>query len=177
MEIIGNAKSFAILLVAPFIAILPDLILKQIWYNLYPTPTEIIDIHSKSPELLRILGSESKFIKDLSSAKNFSSQKIELVTIEQNGKLYEKRKSRVLESMKLDFMRNSGNNLMGNNNYGLEETTKSPLKPMDTQNNPLIEYINKQGNKNYLNVSDTKKIEEVQSAEINSNIIFIDKFY
>ena len=149
---------------------MPDLTLKQLWNNLYPTPTQLIEIHKKSPELLRILGSESKFIKDLSSVKNDYSQKIEIVNIEQNGKLFEKRKSRILESMKLELKKNS-NSENTDNIYGIEETTKSPLKPLDTQNNLLIEYINKQGNKNYINVSDSKKMKELHSSEINSKIV------
>lgn len=172
VEVVGNAKSFAILLIAPFISILPDLTLKQLWYNLYPTPTQLIEIHRRSPELLRILGSESKFMKNLSSFKNDFSQKIELVNIEENGKLFEKRKSRIQESMRLEFMKNSNYENITGNIYGAEETTKSPLKPIDTQNNLLIEYINKQENKNYVNISDNKKIEELHSAEINSILFF-----
>lgn len=108
-------------------------------------------------------------MKDLSSLKNDFSQKIEIVNIEQNGKLFEKRKSRIHESMRLEFLKSSNTANVTANQYGIEETTKSPLKPLDTQNNPLIEYINKQGNRNYENLSDNKKIEELHSAEINNS--------
>lgn len=158
------------MLIAPFISILPDLTLKQLWYNLYPTPAQYIDKYKNSSELLRILGSESKFIRDISCIKSEYGQKIEIVNIEENGKLFEKRKSRIHDALKLEFIKNSSSsNNANNNNYYLgEDTTKSPLKMVDTQANPLMEYINKQNNRNYLNMSENKKIDELQSGELNS---------
>jgi len=150
--------------------------LKQLWYNLYPTPSQYIEKFRKSPEVLRLLGSESKFIKDLSSLRNDISQKIEVVSIDNNAKLFEKRKSKIHDAIKSELNKYIHNDNMNNNIYAGEDTTKSPLKPLDTQINPLIEYINRQSNKNYINISENKKIEELNSAEINSKNNFLYNF-
>jgi hypothetical protein len=115
--------------------------------------------------MLIILGSERKFIKDLSSLRNDFSQKIEIVNIEQNSKLFEKRKSRMLESM--NIKNSNATNITGI--FCGIETTKSPLNPIDTQDNPLIEYLNKQEKKIHKKFSHFNKVEELHSDEIDSN--------
>ena len=132
---------------------------------MYPTPTQSIEIYEKTPEMLRILGSDRKFIKDLSSLRNDLSQKIEIVNIENNSKLFKKRNSRILESMKMDMP--NPTNYKGK--FSEIETTKSPLNPIDTQGNPLIEYLNKQENKNHKKFSHINNVEELQSYQIDSN--------
>ncbi len=175
LDIVGNAKSFAILFIAPFISILPDMTLKQLWFNFYPTPSEYIQKYIKSSQVLRLLVSSSRFIKDISGLNNNISQKIEIVHIENNGKLFEKRKSKILDAMKYDSTKNKQNNNFNknfnnnfNDNFNLDQdTTKLPLKPIETQNNPLIQFMNKQKPKKYLNISENKKIEEMISSEID----------
>jgi len=165
-------KSFIILLIAPFVAILPDLTLKQLWYNLYPTPSEYIEKHKKCPEMLKILGSESKFFKRLSSLKCDFSQKIQLVNIEQKATLFERRKSRLNDILKFENINNSRHINIQNNNFYHEETTKSPLNKFDSNNKPLMDYLNNQSIKNFMILSKDRKIEEVQSQEINSIFFF-----
>jgi len=151
-------------LIAPFIIILPDLTLKQLWYNMYPTPTQSIKIYEKTPEMLRILGSERKFIKDLSSLRNDFSQKIEIVNIEENSKLFKKRNSRILESMKMDMP--NPTNYKGK--FSEIEKTKSPLNPVYIQGKPLIKYLKKQEKKNHIKFSHINNVEELQSDQIDS---------
>lgn len=141
------------------------------WNNLYPTPTQTIEIFKNSPEMLRILGSESKFVKNFSSLKKDISQKIQMVSIEQNGKLFEKRKSKLQESKKLELKRNSNNSNLTNNIYGIE-TTKSPLRPFETHTNNLIDNLNrKEAMKSKKNKINNKNIDEHQSSKFANFIL------
>jgi len=85
--LIMNAKSFLILLIAPIICILPDLILKQIYYNTFPTPGQYINKYINSTEYQQIISSDSNFVKSISNLHSDPSQKIKDINVNQNMKI------------------------------------------------------------------------------------------
>jgi len=92
-----NSKSFLILIIAPIVCILPDLIMKQVYYNLYPTPGQYINKFMYTIEFQAVMSSESNFIKSISYLHSDPSHKIKVINVNQNIKIEVAKKSKNLK--------------------------------------------------------------------------------
>jgi len=154
-DITGNLKSIMIVIVTPLITLLPDIIIKQINYNLFPTPSEYLENFRGTTEFIKINNSESRFIKNISNMQSDIGQKIELVSLDDNKRLFEK-KNRAIVNVKKTFNKNESNG-SNPNSYNSENS-----------NIPLIDSFHKKDRINYINESN-KRIEELNSEKIRSD--------
>lgn len=142
---------------SPFIALLPDFIVKQINYNLFPTPTEYIENYKGTTEFLKINNSESRFIKNISNMQSELAQKIELVSITENKKLFEKKSNQRLSGKNIYDIKNRHGPSSISSSYN-SENSKIPL--IDSHKKDRLNYINQSH----------KRIDEIQSEEIRSEV-------
>lgn len=152
-DIFKDKKSLIIIIISPFIALMPDFIIKEINYNLFPTPTDYIENFKGTIEFQKINNSESRFIKNISNMQSEIGQKIELINIEENRKLFEK-KNRISDKNLYEI-----NSRHSNSNSYNSENSKIQL----------IDSI-KKDRLNFINQSD-KRIEEIQSEDNRSEEI------
>lgn len=75
----GNYTILMILVFAPFICIIPDLIFKQLQYNLFPTPSQYILKYMDNNEFHEIMNSKSNFIKSFSNLESNPIQKMRVI--------------------------------------------------------------------------------------------------
>lgn len=94
--LISNFQSFLILIIAPIVCILPDLIMKQLFYNIYPTPGQYINKHLCSEEFQAIINSESNFVKSISNLYSDPSQKIKVINVNHNVKIEVAKRSKFI---------------------------------------------------------------------------------
>lgn len=86
--LLANVKSFMLIVIAPIICLLPDIMIKQLYYNLYPTPAQYVEKYKHSIEFQTIINSESNFLKSLSNLHSDPSHKIRIINVNhQNVKL------------------------------------------------------------------------------------------
>jgi hypothetical protein len=141
-----------LILITPLIALLPDLIIKQINYNLFPTPAEYIENFRDTIQFQKLINSESRFIEDSSKIFSDMSQKIELIDSGKNKKNTFRKYSRNVYEKKISLNSNP------NPNPNIFNTENSDM--------PLIDYLHKRDRLNYNN--DFKiRIDEIQSKEIS----------
>ena len=79
--IFGNWKVLIIFIFAPFICLIPDILFKQINYNLNPTPSQYIFKLIDTIELNDIINSKSNFVKALSNMESNPSQKMRMINV------------------------------------------------------------------------------------------------
>ncbi len=80
-------KSIIIILIGPLIACLPDITIKQILWNLYPTPSQYLQKHINHPDVKRILKNMPE-TKSSAGLRNYNIRKTRTLKYEMEKNIY-----------------------------------------------------------------------------------------
>ena len=147
-EILKNQKALITILIVPILCVLPDIVVKQICYNLYPNPSELLKKFNDSIEIKHLMREDS-----IDSIKKLSIQS----QLELNNE------NNILETHDARAMFNNIKpqckeelTLNENNHFNTSQVSRLPLKVNIEDNLVLLK------NKNH----EEKKVRETKFEEI-----------
>jgi hypothetical protein len=158
-----------IISITPIIALMPDIIIKQIAINLFPNPSDYIENFRYSLEFQKIKNSESNFIRNISNMHIQSDlgQKIELINIEDSKKIFEKKSKSRSNKSNISIRNDRSYEIKNINIENSQNALKSNLYNTENSNSniPLIDCYKKKRDKlNIINLKN-KTIEEKKSSQ------------